>query len=225
MTSDNLLRTDLVHEVNLFLQQGHFLSDLNPDETLYVLAFGIKWVSFPSINCAEGDVDWLIVVIMGSLELWVYNVLIRSNTHDDGGDARRVVVGTKLQLAWYSPSPHPPSFNPNHPPHTQINQITTLTNPPTLAKNFLIHGVYFNESTNVQPFQDRVFAGLKGLRRPASQKQGGGVEFASVNLARLFGGINSDMKKFGYTNTVSFLFFSFYSILFYSISFGTQRDE
>lgn len=52
-----------------------------------------------------------------------------------------------------------------------------------------------------------MFAGLKGLRRPASQKQGGGggVEFASVNLARLFGGINSDMKKFGYTNTVSFL--------------------
>jgi hypothetical protein len=43
MTSDNLLRTDLVHEVDLFLQQGHWLSDLNPDSTLYALAFGIAY--------------------------------------------------------------------------------------------------------------------------------------------------------------------------------------
>jgi hypothetical protein len=40
MTSDNLLRTDLVHEVNLFRQQGHWLADLDPNSTLYVLAFG-----------------------------------------------------------------------------------------------------------------------------------------------------------------------------------------
>ena len=40
MTSDNLLRTDFVHQVDLFLQQGHWLSDLEPESTLYALAFG-----------------------------------------------------------------------------------------------------------------------------------------------------------------------------------------
>jgi hypothetical protein len=39
-TSDNLLRVDFVDETRLFLQQGHFLSDLDPGSTLYAIAFG-----------------------------------------------------------------------------------------------------------------------------------------------------------------------------------------
>ncbi|KAJ6619428.1 hypothetical protein B0H10DRAFT_2367116 [Mycena sp. CBHHK59/15] len=41
-TSDNLLRTDFVAETSLFLQQGHFLADLDPDTTLYTVQFGIN---------------------------------------------------------------------------------------------------------------------------------------------------------------------------------------
>ncbi|KAF8147327.1 hypothetical protein K438DRAFT_2027785 [Mycena galopus ATCC 62051] len=41
-TSDNLLRTDFVAETALFLQQGRFLADLNPDTTLYTVQFGIN---------------------------------------------------------------------------------------------------------------------------------------------------------------------------------------
>jgi hypothetical protein len=48
----------------------------------------------------------------------------------------------------------------------------------------------------VQPFQDRIFAGLK------SAHQSKGINFAAVNLARLFGQINALPKSFGYTNTV-----------------------
>ncbi|KAF8589475.1 carbohydrate esterase family 16 protein [Ramaria rubella] len=40
-TSDNLLRVDFVDQTRLFLQQGRFLSDLDPVSTLYLVAFAI----------------------------------------------------------------------------------------------------------------------------------------------------------------------------------------
>ncbi|KAF7365191.1 Carbohydrate esterase family 16 protein [Mycena venus] len=52
-TSDNLLRTDFVAETALFLQQGHFLADLNPDTTLYTVQFGIN--DFTQYSIAGGD--------------------------------------------------------------------------------------------------------------------------------------------------------------------------
>ncbi|KAJ7792431.1 hypothetical protein B0H13DRAFT_2172539 [Mycena leptocephala] len=52
-TSDNLLRTDFVAETALFLQQGHFLADLNPDTTLYTVQFGIN--DFNQYSIAGGD--------------------------------------------------------------------------------------------------------------------------------------------------------------------------
>ncbi|TDL23160.1 hypothetical protein BD410DRAFT_170547 [Rickenella mellea] len=41
-TSDNQLRVDFVEQTSLFLQQGRFLADLNPDTTLYTVQFGIN---------------------------------------------------------------------------------------------------------------------------------------------------------------------------------------
>ncbi|KAJ7212088.1 hypothetical protein GGX14DRAFT_361742 [Mycena pura] len=38
-TSDNLLRVDFIEQTTLFLQQGRFLSDLDPDTTLYTLRY------------------------------------------------------------------------------------------------------------------------------------------------------------------------------------------
>ncbi|KAJ6477409.1 hypothetical protein C8R47DRAFT_650298 [Mycena vitilis] len=52
-TSDNLLRTDFVAETALFLQQGHFMADLNPDTTLYTVQFGIN--DFTQYSIAGGD--------------------------------------------------------------------------------------------------------------------------------------------------------------------------
>ncbi|KAJ7250845.1 hypothetical protein B0H12DRAFT_656154 [Mycena haematopus] len=52
-TSDNLLRTDFVAETALFLQQGRFLADLNPDTTLYTVQFGINDNS--QYSAAGGD--------------------------------------------------------------------------------------------------------------------------------------------------------------------------
>ncbi|KAJ7069717.1 hypothetical protein C8F01DRAFT_524818 [Mycena amicta] len=52
-TSDNLLRVDFIEQTNLFLQQGHFLSDLNPDTTLYTVHFGIN--DFTQYSIAGGD--------------------------------------------------------------------------------------------------------------------------------------------------------------------------
>jgi len=135
MTSDNLLRTDLVHEVDLFLQQGHWLSDLDPNSTLYVLAFGI-------------------------------------NDNTQFG-----IAGGNWDLASTS----------------MMNQISLLQQ--NGAQNFLVHWVYFNETANVEPFQNRIFSGLKALQRSK------GINFVSVNLARLFGQINATPKSFGYTNT------------------------
>ena len=63
--------------------------------------------------------------------------------------------------------------------------------------NDCYHQVYFNETANVEPFQNRIFAGLKALQQTK------GINFASVNLARMFGEINTSPKNFGYTNTVS----------------------
>ena len=40
-TSDNLLRVGFVDQVRLFLQQGRFLTDLDPESTLYLVAFGV----------------------------------------------------------------------------------------------------------------------------------------------------------------------------------------
>jgi hypothetical protein len=36
------LRTDFVAETALFLQQGKYLADLNPDTTLYTVQFGMS---------------------------------------------------------------------------------------------------------------------------------------------------------------------------------------
>ncbi|KAJ7675795.1 hypothetical protein DFH06DRAFT_1170553 [Mycena polygramma] len=52
-TSDNLLRTDFVAETALFLQQGHFMADLDPDTTLYTVQFGIS--DFTQYSIAGGD--------------------------------------------------------------------------------------------------------------------------------------------------------------------------
>ncbi|KAJ6508756.1 hypothetical protein C8R45DRAFT_968596 [Mycena sanguinolenta] len=53
-TSDNLLRTDFVAETALFLEQGHFLADLDPDTTLYTVQFG----SFDYTQYTIAGGDW-----------------------------------------------------------------------------------------------------------------------------------------------------------------------
>ncbi|KAJ7366898.1 hypothetical protein DFH08DRAFT_835810 [Mycena albidolilacea] len=54
-TSDNLLRTDFVAETALFLQQGKYLADLNPDTTLYTVQFGIN--DYNQYSLLGGDWD------------------------------------------------------------------------------------------------------------------------------------------------------------------------
>jgi len=134
-TSDNLLRTDLVHEVAKLQQQGQFLSDLDPDSTLYALSFGIN--DSTQFNISGGD----------------WNLASSS----------------------------------------MLNQIGILQ--AAGAKNILIHWIYFNETVNLQPFQTRIWEGLKEAHST------NGTNFVSVNLAHLFGAINTDPKSFGYTNT------------------------
>ncbi|KAF7288500.1 Carbohydrate esterase family 16 protein [Mycena chlorophos] len=52
-TSDNLLRVDFIDQTNLFLEQGRFLSDLDPDTTLYTVHFGIN--DYTQYQVAGGD--------------------------------------------------------------------------------------------------------------------------------------------------------------------------
>ncbi|KAF7298954.1 Carbohydrate esterase family 16 protein [Mycena indigotica] len=52
-TSDNLLRVDFIEQTNLFLQQGRFLSNLDPDTTLYTIHFVSS--DFNQFSIADGD--------------------------------------------------------------------------------------------------------------------------------------------------------------------------
>ncbi|KIJ51407.1 carbohydrate esterase family 16 protein [Sphaerobolus stellatus SS14] len=138
-TSDNLLRVGFVDEVRLFLQQGRFLSDLDPEETLYLVAFGIN-------------------------------------------DRAQFLIGGGN---WTAAS------------DSYLTQLNLLID--NGARNFLIHWLYFSDP-NTNAFQDRIFTGLQKIRTEREHHPGNKINFAAVNLAHLFGAVNSSMGVFGYNN-------------------------